>query len=150
MPKNSGAAGAAADMRDMLKRHEGVRKLVYNDATGATVKPVEGYLTIGVGHNLSVPMDETLIDIILDYDIRKATRNLIKVFPNLHEFGQRRGNVLIALMFNIGPGSFRGFEKMIAAIEGKKWGLAADELKDSEWYRTVGPGRGDEMVAMLR
>lgn len=144
------------NVAEMLNRHEGRRKELYNDATGGRVRPVDGNITIGVGHNLSIPMDEDLIDIILNYDIRKATRETVKIFPDLYSYGNKRGSVLVCLMFNVGPGSFRTFTKLIEAVKAKDWGRAADELKDSDWYTQVdkspgdGKGRGDEMVSMLR
>ena len=42
--------------------------------------------------------------------------------------------VLVDMRFNLGPGRFRHFRKMIAAVEDQNFSRAAAEMKDSRWY----------------
>lgn len=125
----------------MLKRHEGFRAKPYKDTVGV--------LTIGYGHNLDEPLSKEAADALLRTDIRRAIRDLIVIFPDLYEFGERRANALIDMMFNLGKTRFLGFEQMIAAIKDKDWQLAADEAKDSDWFVQV-KSRGEEIVSMLK
>jgi len=46
--------------------------------------------------------------------------------------------VLVDMRFNLGPGRFRHFKKMIAAVNDQDFGRAAAEMKDSRWYTQVG------------
>lgn len=125
---------------DMLKRHEGFKPQPYTCTAGKT--------TVGYGHNLDEDMTEELAQIILQYDIKVATRELIKIFPNFPTFGDRRASALIDMMVNLGAVKFRGFKKMIAAIKAGDWKTASAEAKDSRWYNQVG-SRGPEIVTFL-
>ena len=126
---------------DMLKRHEGYRPLPYTCTAGK--------MTVGYGHNLTESMSTELAETILQYDIKVATRELIKIFPNFCEYGERRASALIDMMTNLGAPKFLGFKKMVAAIKAGNWNTAVDEVKDSIWYVQVGD-RGEEIVSMLR
>ena len=43
--------------------------------------------------------------------------------------------VLINMRYQLGPGGFRGFGNMIAAVKAGYWLTAAAEMRDSDWYR---------------
>jgi len=125
---------------EMLRRHEGFRSLPYLCTAGK--------LTVGYGHNLDEPMSDELGGMILQYDIKVATRELIRIFQDFPMFGERRASALIDMMVNLGATRFRGFKKMIAAIKKNDWVEAAAEAKDSRWYVQVG-SRGNEITKML-
>jgi len=65
------------------------------------------------------------------------------------EINNPRHMALISMMFNLGRGRFRGFRKMILAIENGDWEEAAEQAKDSNWYDQVGH-RSKRIVHMLR
>ena len=125
---------------EMLRRHEGFRSLPYTCTAGK--------MTVGYGHNLNEPMSDELGAMILQYDIKVATRELIRIFQDFSLFGERRASALIDIMVNLGATRFRTFKKMIAAIKKKDWISAAQEAKDSKWYEQVG-SRSSEIVNML-
>ncbi len=55
---------------------------------------------------------------------------------------------LVDMRFNLGPGRFRHFKKMIAAVKDQDFGKAAAEMKDSRWYQQVGL-RAKTLVNMM-
>jgi lysozyme len=150
-------------LREQLIRHEGKRSGVYKDT--------EGIPTIGVGFNLrgrnakariealgldydkvlagTQEMSDKQIETLLDEDIDtaiSACKDLFRAFGELSDVRQR---VLVDMMFNLGKTRFSQFKKMIAAIAAHDFAKAADEMKDSKWYKQV-KSRGKELEAMMR
>ena len=143
-------------LREMLKRHEGLRLKPYRDT--------QGYLTIGYGWNLDanpLPADyaaclrvtgaitEAMADHLLTISIDTAERNCKAMFPKFHEFSEVRKAALIDFFFNLGIGKVLTFKKALAAILDGDWDRAADEMQDSLWFSQVGD-RGPEIVGMVR
>lgn len=155
-------------IEDQLILHEGLRLEVY-------ICPA-GYWTIGVGRNLEgkplrkeeqeyifkrsglapdevievlkergITKDEALF--LLREDIADAEKDLqhFDWFPKLDPV---RRKVVIDMRFNLGPGGFRGFKKMIAALARGDYKAAAVEMVDSRWYHEVG-NRSKRLVRMM-
>ena len=58
------------------------------------------------------------------------------------------------MMFNIGPGSFRHFKKMISALnmaldDPNQYRVAANEIKNSKWAKQVGKRMQDIVNILL-
>lgn len=110
-----------------IKEDEGFRSHAY-------VCP-EGFLTIGYGRNIDpnggkgISKEEGQAQLF--NDITECDEDLRKVFAAWDTFSLRRKATLLNLRFQLGPSRFRGFRKMIAAIEKDDWELAAAELRDS-------------------
>ena len=129
-------------LRDMLIRHEGLRRKPYRDTVGK--------LTIGVGRNLDdvgITRDEALI--LLDHDIAKVRREVKRAFAWFPRLNTARQNVVLNMVFNLGLPRFRRFRKTIAAIKDKRWDDAADEMLNSNWARQV-KGRARELARIMR
>lgn len=125
-----------------LKRHEGIQLKPYRDTAGK--------LTIGVGRNLNdVGISKHEADMLLENDILTAYGDASSVVPNMAGFNEVRQNVIINMAFNLGKPRFMEFVKMIAALRIENFGVAADEMKDSRWYRQVGM-RAKELVWQMR
>ena len=106
--------------------------------------------TCGYGHNIGDNgISDAVAEMLLREDIQQAYYDLISIFPQFYTFSEMRQNALIDMMFNLGKTRFLKFKKMIAAIEMNHWDLAADEAKDSDWYKQVG-NRAERDVSMLR
>ena len=128
-------------LRQQLIRHEGLRTTVYYDTTG--------HLTIGVGRNLDangLSKDECLY--LLSNDISAAIHALV-VFAWFRDLDEVRQAALTNFMFNVGPQTFAGFHRMIAALAQHDYEGAADELLISKWATEVG-SRAEELAAQLR
>lgn len=128
-----------------LKRHEGS---VTKDNLHIPYKDSSGHLTIGYGHLLENGIPEHIVEELLLYDIQIAKDDLKKVFPNFIHFSQARKHALISMMFNLGLTKFRGFKKMIKAIENKDWSEAKRQALDSRWATQV-KSRAEEIADAL-
>jgi lysozyme len=53
------------------------------------------------------------------------------------------------MMFNLGKPRFEGFKMMITHVKAGDFSKAADEMKNSKWYKQVGD-RGKRLEAMMR
>lgn len=120
-----------SDLKELIKKHEGLRLKPYRCSAGK--------LTIGYGRNLDdVGITEYEAEIMLDRDIAQAKQNLFVVFGDLiKSFSKNRYNALVDMMFNLGLPRFRGFKKMIKAIQKGDWDAASREAIDSKWADQV-------------
>lgn len=117
-------------LKETLIRHEALRLKPYLCS--------EGKMTIGVGRNIEdngIRQNEAMF--MLDNDIKETVDQLEK-FEWFNGLTDVRKEVLVNLHFNIGHYSFLGFRNMIAAIKNGNFERAAEEMKDSKWYRQVG------------
>lgn len=129
-------------LKQQLILHEGMKLKLY--------KCTEGKQTIGVGRNIEangISEDEAML--MLRNDTMEALRLCVYTFKNFTRFPEKQQHALIDLMFNIGYNRFKGFKKMITAINKLDWKTAANEMKDSKWFKQVG-NRGYNLVEMLR
>jgi len=128
-------------LKKMLKRHEGYRQFPYNDT--------EGILTIGYGRNLKdVGISVVEAEMLLDNDITKATRELLKHFP-IYKLTPARQDVLINMAFNLGINRLLGFRKMFEAFKNNDFNRASEEMLDSKWARQVGH-RATELAKIMK
>ena len=94
-----------------------------------------GKLTIGIGRNLEdkgITEKEALM--LLENDIHECIEDLETIFQAFDLLPEAVQLVLVDMRFNLGPGRFRHFRKMIAAVEDQNFSRAAAEMKDSRWY----------------
>ncbi len=155
-------------LEDQLILHEGLKLKTYRCPAG--------YWTIGVGRNLetkSLSKDEQqyilgcdgltpqqVINILkrrgitkeealvlLAHDIQDCEQDL-RQFEWFGRLDPVRRKVVLDMRFNLGPGGFRGFKKMIAALAAGDYKQAAAEMVNSKWYHQVG-NRGKRLVRMM-
>ena len=129
-------------MADQLIRHEGMELRPYQCPADR--------LTIGVGRNLEdkgITEEEALL--LLENDIKECIDDLKTVFSDFEGLSGPVRLALVDMRFNLGPGRFRGFKKMIAAVEKGDFEKAAEEMKDSRWYGQVG-ARARTLVDMMK
>jgi len=143
-----------ARIADQLKRHEGVRLAVYDDATGKPVKQgdtLQGHPTIGVGRLLTGDRGLTTaeIEMLLANDIDVVIDELNREIPWWNEMNEARQACMINLCFNLGWPRLKGFKNMLLAAEGGLYEIAADEMVDSIWFEQVGL-RGVELSEQMR
>jgi lysozyme len=119
------------NIREMIKGNEGLRLKPYRCSSGR--------LTIGYGRNLEdggISVDEA--EHMLDNDIRVAAEDVCGMFPGFARLPGSARFVLIDMRFNLGPGGFRKFKRMIAAVRDGDFERAAMEIEDSLYYEQVG------------
>ena len=126
----------------MLVAQEGLRLKVYTDSLGIE--------TIGVGRNLrdkGISEEEAVM--LLNRDISDALEDVMHVCSVYTQLSRPRQLVLVGLAFNIGRDRLSKFVRFLGAIHRGDWDDAANELKDSQWYRQVGI-RGIAYVEMMK
>ncbi len=120
----------AAVLREELNRDEGLRTSVYKDT--------RGFLTVGVGHNLSIPQNSYTIDALYQNDVNGCVASLNLNFPWWINLDPVRQRVMMSLMFNMGSGTLRTFNTFLSLMEAGDYTAAADDLKTTAWAREVG------------
>lgn len=142
---------------ELTKKFEGWREYIYDDKTGkpATGKP-KGKRTIGYGFNI----DDPVIAKSLPKDVLSGKRTLTEkeaepIFSNLYtkaqsdaikfigkdtyaKLGNEAKETLTDLSYNLGYNKLSGFQKFKEAVLAGNMTKAAEELKDSKWYKQVG------------
>jgi len=128
-------------LKQTLTRHEGKKHMMYKCSVGVD--------TVGVGHAMTQPLSDRVIDLLLEDDIIIAVEDLrrnILFFDDLPEDVQE---VLVNMSFNLGISRLLHFKKMFAAIAEEDWSEAADQALDSKWAKQVG-ARAEELAGVLR
>lgn len=129
------------NLRDQLKRDEGVKLKPYVDSVGK--------LTVGVGHNLTDNgISQAVCDVLLDEDLANVQSALDSHLPWWKHLDEARGGVLQNMAFNLGIMRLLDFRKMLAAVERGDWSAASYEMLNSKWAQQVGK-RADRLALQM-
>ena len=113
-----------------LEAHEGLRLKPYKDSVGK--------LTIGVGRNLDdVGISEAEARVMLWNDMQRTLSDC-RGFAWFDRLTAARKMVVADMVFNLGLAKFRGFKRMIAAMEAGDYEAAVAEMAASRWAHQVG------------
>src|SRR5437879_3540139 len=110
-----------SELTQMITRHEGIRLLVYDDATDQPISQgslVHGHPTIGIGRALDVhgiTPDEA--EYLLSNDVDEVVASLRKEFYWYTLLNGPKQDALADMCFNLGLTHFKTFVKMIAALD---------------------------------
>ena len=130
---------------DLIKSHEGLLLRRY--------KCQSGHNTIGYGWNLDAwelphevasyfrihgRITEGMADYLLDIQIGTAMHDCRDLYPGFDGFSDNRRAALTDFLYNIGSCRALGFKKMRAAILAGDWNEAADQVRDSAYWRQLG------------
>lgn len=136
---------------ERLKLHEGCKKdpktglhIPYKDTVGATTIGYGALIDPEIGGGL----DEQEAEFILQHRANKALQQAQKFdwFPKL---GVIRQEVVVEMIFNLGLSKFNQFVRFQKALEDGDYDRAADEMKDSKWYRQI-KSRGVTLEGLMR
>lgn len=139
-------------LKQVLLKHEGKRNKPYQDT--------KGIWTVGVGHNLNVPLSDAAVMHILDDDMREAINDCLHHFPWFADLDDTRKIAMISLRFNLGLGGLLAFRKFLYYMELGHYASAADELlyntdqhgirKPTPWALDVKAERANDIANMVR
>ena len=131
------------NIKDFMIEHEGYRKLPYTDTVGV--------ITIGVGFNLKIGLDDAEIDFILTHRIDRAEKDAINIVgrDTWLAIGQVRRFVLISMAYQLGYEGLRAFRKMIKALKAEDYTEASTEALDSKWAKQT-PSRAAHHANLLK
>ena len=131
--------------RELIKSHEGLRLRSY--------RCTEGHLSIGYGWNLDAwplppeiasffrlhgRITEGMADYLLDISLGIAMQDARKLFPGFDDFTDRRRAALVDFTYQLGYSRASKFTRMRRAIEAGDWDEAAEQLRDSLYWRQLG------------
>lgn len=140
-------------LKARLNVSEGNREFPYDDATGkrhARGVAVQGYLTVGVGHNLDAkPLSPKVIDLILEEDIADAMADLDRRLPWWSKLDPVRQSVLVDMTFNMGINKLLGFVNTLRMVQSGDYLGASKGMMNSLWAKQVGR-RAEELARMMR
>lgn len=148
---------APPELIAILKKREGDKARAYKDS--------KGIWTAGIGRNLENPglskaeviallqlvdLPESIRDLMLSNDLEALGHQVAGVVGDATwgALAPARQAALID-MGMMGPAKLAGFRKMLAAVSASDWPTAAQEARASGWAKDVGPGRTNEVAAML-
>ena len=147
--------------KEEIRKNEGEKKTLYIDTVG---KPTIGYgfntkekhvlnalSQAGVDiRNLSrVTMSKPQMEKTLDLLVNQAIKDAKSLFPNYDSLPFIPKKLMTDMSYNLGYNRLAGFKELRKAIAANDFNKAADEMKDSKWYRDV-KSRGVRMVDEMR
>lgn len=142
-----------------LKDDEGFRAEAYWDNKQWSY----GYGCRAPGENSTITEAEA--SRLIEQHMEQSIADFLRIFKDhIKKFNDVRAEAFVNLIFNMGPGRVGGSEGLlsfkitldhITKNRDVPWGLVADGLKSSLWFRQVGtsgtpPGRGNRIVAEVR
>ena len=130
---------------NQIKQDEGFVPHAYQDS--------EGYWTIGYGtlidESLGAGITKEEAEYLLRNRVKIAEQELTDLYPWVTRLSPNRYAALTNMVYNLGIVRFGGFKKMLPALEAGDYETAADEAKDSKWYRQV-KGRAVRICDIIR
>lgn len=136
----------------MTPLHERVLPTLMKDE-GFREKPYRcpaGKLTIGYGTNIDDGIDADEAMFLLEHRVDIAILDCRTFFPWFETLSLARQAVIINLRYQLGMPRLRGFKRMIAALAGGDYDMAADELLDSKYARVDCPERAKRLAWTMR
>ena len=117
------------DLKEQLKRDEGVVNHAYQDSLGFT--------TIGVGRLIDARrgggLSDSEIGYLLSNDIEEKTAQVLAALPWASKLSEPRFAVLVNMAFQLGIGGLLKFKRALGSIEDGQYKEASMEMLDSLW-----------------
>lgn len=133
--------GEAADLAlPRVKLEEGFRPYPYHDS--------RGFLTVGYGLNLDVPMSERLASVICLWQLDEL-EFACQQYLWWKACDPVRQAVLLDMAFNMGLEGLSQFHNLLGACVKQDWQTAHDEMLNSAWATQVGTRAQDLARIML-
>ena len=134
-----------------LRVEEGVRNVAYDDANGHPItkgSTLAGWPTVGVGHNLTVPISDAAIAQILTDDLQPALAEA-QAHPWFASLNWPRQLAIVDMVFNMGEHTFDEFGTFQSFLASGDFGAAADDLRSTAWAGEVG-ARAERIESIIR
>ena len=139
-------------LREELKIDEGCKYEIYLDHLGLP--------TFGIGHlvterdteyqkEVGTVVDEIRVNEVFEQDIHVTIGECRKLFDDWDKLPEEVRLILANMMFNMGRPRLSKFKKMIQAIKDGDWLEAANQMKDSRWYKQV-TNRADRLISRMK
>jgi lysozyme len=136
------------DVRELIKKHEGLRLAPYRCSAG--------HWTGGYGHNFDshgeIPhvLSQEEAEACLDADLSNATAAAMSLIENWEALGEVRQAVLIDMAFNMGKAGLSKFVNTLAYINEGNFELASLGMAMSKWAQQVGHRAAEDCFMMQK
>lgn len=117
-------------LKVQLTADEGRRNLMYKDSVGV--------YTVGIGHNMNVPLSDRVVDMIFEDDTIGLEAQCRSLYPQFDTFTDARKAALANMLFNLGKQRLATFNVFNQLVNAGKWGAAADDCLTTLWAKQVG------------
>ena len=139
-------------LRQELTVDEGVKYEVYLDHLGLA--------TCGIGHlitdtdpehglDVGTEIGEERVNELFEQDINITIDECKKLYYDFDELPEEAQLIICNMMFNMGRPRLSRFHKMKRAVDNREWEEAANQMKDSRWYKQV-TNRADRLVQRMK
>lgn len=133
-------------MKEYIKEHEGLRLKRYKCPTG--------HWTIGYGHLILEHENYKNITLeqaneIFEKDFQKHYEQA-KLFPNFDELPFSKQCVIVDMCFNLGGNFFYKWPKFTKYMTEGNYVAAANEIKNSKYYKQVGNRAKNNIYLILK
>ena len=139
-------------LREELKADEGVKYEVYLDHLGLP--------TCGIGHlikdsdpeyelEVGTEIGEERVNELFAEDIEVTIDECRKLYYDFDKLPQEVKHIIANMMFNMGRPRLSRFHKMKRAVDNREWEEAANQMKDSKWYKQV-TNRAERLCERMR
>ncbi len=127
-----------------IKKNEGYSNKPYKDQLG--------FYTIGYGH-LIKPNEEKYFynqykknhfETLFTTDFEKSNNEYKKLF-NKKKYNSKEKDLLIEMLFQLGPKGVMGFKKMLFYLDKKQKYMTCLEMMNSLWYKQT-PKRVEDLI----
>lgn len=137
-----------ADVREALEGDEGLRLKAYPDPlTGAEPWTLGFGRAHGIHRGQRCTVEEARA--WLEEDINTAIEECSKLWPQWRRMNDARQDVLVNMMFNMGPRKLAGFVNTLGAMKRGDYDAAADGMLASLWAKQV-KGRAVRLAKQMR
>ena len=138
-------------LKETLKIDEGVVYEIYNDHLG--------YPTFGIGHlviegdpelgaSVGTAVSESRVDECFEKDVETVIGDCKKLHDAWDGYPQEVKQIVANMMFNMGLTRLSKFKRHNAALQSVDWKEAAEEGRDSRWYKQV-TNRAERLMSRL-
>ena len=125
-----------------LEADEGLKTLLYDDATDAPItkgSTLGGWPTLGIGWNVATtPLTPDQYRTILGWMVDAKTAPLAAALPWMANLTEPRQRALTNMAYQLGVHGLQAFGTFLGLMENGRYGLAADDLSTTEWFRQSG------------
>ena len=126
-----------------------------------TYRCSEGYPTGGIGHLITewdeeyyeqpigtkIPNEQ--VDDWFAKDIQVTLKDCEIIFEEFDSLPQEAQLVIANMCFQLGRPRLSKFKNFIAAVKDQDWDRAADEMKDSRWYKQT-TARAERLISRIQ
>lgn len=141
-------------LKRRIRTEEGWRPKVYDDRTGATLRPgdrLQGHPTIGYGFALDVAeLPRDVAEFWLQHLAERVHRDLVARIPFWSELDQVRQLALCEMAYQMGVPGLLQFKHALQALATGDAERAAAEFLNSTWAREQSPARAARVALMIR